>query len=356
MRTKSLVYQNDSISRFKRNAYIFLLPIFVMAFLAVTIILFESGDLNFLNIFTFSSLGIGFFICFLLLLKEKVKLQKVEFFVCLGASFVTLLRTYDSILLNIGNNGDMHLGTFSYWMPLLYLLYFFTFRGKTALIFSITNFTLSLLPGIYYIFFNEHAVSEAIYSLLQFYLAIIGNIICLYYFQRMLEAFLQAEAVKKEASTDFLTNIYNRRKMDLILIDSLNTAKTNQDSISAILFDVDYFKRINDTYGHDVGDSVLKELSSLILKSLPSHAFFGRWGGEEFLIISIDPNGYQLAEDIRKMIANHRFSRVNQLTCSFGVSVSSKDCLPNDLIKRADEALYSAKENGRNQVQFDWAV
>jgi hypothetical protein len=219
MDAKSLIYQSHSISLFKRNIYIFLLPIFVLAFLAVTIILFQAGNLNLLNIFTFSSLGIGFFICFILLLRGKVKLHKVEVFVCLSASFVTLLRTYDSILLDIGHNGDMNLGTFAYWMPLLYLLYFFTFRGKTALVFSITNFILSLIPGLYFLFFSEHAVNHAVNSLLQFYLAIIGNIICLYFFQKMLEAYLQAEVIKKEATTDFLTTIYNRRKMDLLLSD-----------------------------------------------------------------------------------------------------------------------------------------
>jgi diguanylate cyclase (GGDEF)-like protein len=119
--------------------------------------------------------------------------------------------------------------------------------------------------------------------------------------------------------------------------------------------DVDYFKRVNDTYGHEVGDTVLKELSSLILNCLPANTYFGRWGGEEFLIITFS-DGYRLAETVRMMIANHQFSKVDQITCSFGVAVSTKDCLPNDLIKRADEALYLAKENGRNQVHFDWAV
>jgi diguanylate cyclase (GGDEF)-like protein len=355
METKSFVYDNNTISKYKRNAYLLLIPMIFMAFLIVSIILFQAKDLNLLNIFTFSSLCIGFLVCFFLLVYKKVSLYKVEILVCLLAGSVSLLRTYDSILIDLGRDGDMHLGTFSYWMPLIYLLFFLTFRGKTALFFSISNFVLSFLPGIYHIYYSDLVSSTTIGTLIQFYLSVIGVIICLFFMQRMLEYFIQAEIINKESTTDYLTNIYNRRKMDMLLFEMLKKATDGGTSISAILFDVDYFKKINDTYGHDIGDMVLQELSSLIRNSLPHNANFGRWGGEEFLIITSNPTpqyGYDLAERIRMAIKNHHFKEVNQLTCSFGVANSTRICLPHDLIKRADDAMYEAKQKGRNQVQY----
>jgi diguanylate cyclase (GGDEF)-like protein len=356
METRSLVYRNNTISKYKRNAYLLLIPIFIMAFLIVSMILFQAKSLNLLNLFTFSSLCIGLSICFLLLIYNKNTIYKVEILLCLLAAFVPLIRTYDSILIDLGKDGDMHLGTFSYWMPIIYLLFFLTFKGKTALVFSTSNFVLSLLPGIYHIYFSKSANSTTVGTLLQFYLSIIGVIICLYFMQRMLEYFLQAEIINIEATTDYLTNIYNRRKMDMLLLEMLNKATEGGTSISAILFDVDYFKKINDTYGHDIGDIVLKELASYIRSILPPQANFGRWGGEEFLIITTNPSpqyGYHLAERIREAISKHHFNEVNQLTCSFGVAISKRDSSPHDLIKRADEAMYEAKQNGKNRVQLE---
>ena len=122
---------------------------------------------------------------------------------------------------------------------------------------------------------------------------------------------------------------------------------------SIIYFDIDFFKKINDKYGHDMGDYVLKEISKLVAENIRSNDIFGRWGGEEFLfILPITPyfNTLKVAEKIRKVVENYNFKGI-KVTISLGVSEIIENEQIEYAIKRADEALYEAKKSGRNQVK-----
>jgi diguanylate cyclase (GGDEF)-like protein len=119
-----------------------------------------------------------------------------------------------------------------------------------------------------------------------------------------------------------------------------------------MILDIDFFKKVNDTYGHLVGDEILKSVSALITKHIRAEDTFARWGGEEFvLVLNVGlEKGFEIAENLRKYIEVETFNEVEGLTCSFGVTeYKEKDTL-NSLIKRADKALYEAKESGRNKV------
>ncbi len=351
MDIKGFFYNNSSISTIKRKIYLVVFPIFIVTFLFLTYLIYSAGNLNLINIVTFGSLSIGLMVCYLFLFIHKNSLQFVDILLCLITAFITLIRTYYTIFYHLGRDGDMHLGTFSYWMPLVYLMIFFTFRGKTALLFSFTNFVLSLIPGLYHIFFSEHVLTQTVDTLLQYYVSILGLIICLYFVQHMFEIFMQADAAKRLANTDYLTSIYNRRKMDTVLNAEITRVAKTKEALSAILFDVDNFKKINDQYGHDVGDSVLKELTEIIHKQLPKNTYFGRWGGEEFLLITSGSSTSELAEQVRMTISQHHFNGIDKsVTCSFGVAFLLENELTKDIISRADEALYKAKDNGKNQV------
>lgn len=359
MDIKSFLYNNSSISSIKRKTYSVVFPIFIITFLFLTYLMYSSGNLNLMNIITFGSLSIGLIVCYLFLFIHKDSLHFVDILLCFITAFITLLRTYYTIFYHLGRNGDMHLGTFSYWMPLVYLMFFFTFRGKAALLFSFTNFTLSLVPGLYHIFYSQHSSAQTLDTLLQYYISILGLIICLYFVQHMFEIFIQADAAKQLANTDYLTSIFNRRKIDSVLNSEITRVTNSKEALSAILFDVDNFKKINDMYGHDVGDSVLKELTEIINNMLPKNTYFGRWGGEEFLIVTsgLPIEGKDIAEMVRVAISQHQFSGVDKsVTCSFGVANLVENELAKDIIRRADEALYEAKENGKNQVCLaeDW--
>lgn len=154
--------------------------------------------------------------------------------------------------------------------------------------------------------------------------------------------------------TDRLTGIYNRVKLDEALFSEYQRNKRYGTEYSVILFDIDKFKSVNDTYGHLVGDEVLKTMSRMVNENTRDIDIFGRWGGEEFLIIATNTNlegALIFAENIRHLIDVYKFKTVGHITCSFGVS-SISDYEDNDaLMMHADKALYAAKHDGRNCVK-----
>lgn len=160
--------------------------------------------------------------------------------------------------------------------------------------------------------------------------------------------------LKKLSQTDKLTNIYNRFKLDSLIEEEINRKKRYGQDLSIILLDIDFFKKINDGYGHLHGDKILQEFASIISKNIRETDHFGRWGGEEFLLILPNTNGinaYNLAEKLRKIIETHIFYDNIKITSSFGVaectSEESSLCLKN-----VDKALYEAKESNRNCVKM----
>ena len=163
------------------------------------------------------------------------------------------------------------------------------------------------------------------------------------------------EELRKLATTDFLTQLNNRIILDKELQLKFDNFARHHKVFSLIMIDVDFFKNINDTYGHLIGDSVLKEIAAIIKENIRNIDIAGRWGGEEFLIIcdhtTLD-GAYILAEKIRKKIQNHKFEDVDTVSASFGVAQIEleKDITIDRVLKKADDALYKAKNNGRNKT------
>ena len=166
----------------------------------------------------------------------------------------------------------------------------------------------------------------------------------------------RTKELERLATTDSLTGLYNRRKLLEILEYEITRAKRYGNKLSIILFDIDNFKKINDTYGHDVGDYVLQQLAKIVKNNLRNIDTVGRWGGEEFLII-LPQTGSEgariVAEKIKKIIEKHNFDKVGKITISLGVSSFNPETDKNidDLLKKADIALYQAKNSGKNQVK-----
>ena len=161
-----------------------------------------------------------------------------------------------------------------------------------------------------------------------------------------------------EASKDFefsafhdsLTGVYNRQRFNMMLA----TKFASQESFAFIMLDIDRFKKINDIYGHLTGDKILQELATEVQKKIRNNDIFARWGGEEFVIILDNVHSInvakKVAEQIRKHIQSYNFYEVGKVTCSFGVTICNEDDTIESVTKRADEALYEAKETGRNRV------
>ena len=168
----------------------------------------------------------------------------------------------------------------------------------------------------------------------------------------------ELDAINKDlgriAFTDQLTEVYNRWEMEHKIAEALAVRK-NQDCEYALLFmDIDHFKNVNDTYGHDVGDMVLRGMVNLVREKLRENDVFGRWGGEEFLCLlqASKEEACEFAETIRDTIDQACFVKVRHVTISIGVTEARADDDINSFVKRADEALYQAKETGRNRVVY----
>jgi two-component system cell cycle response regulator len=162
----------------------------------------------------------------------------------------------------------------------------------------------------------------------------------------------------EHAITDPLTGLHNRRYMESHLGSLVAQATQSGQTLSILVADIDYFKKVNDTYGHDAGDNVLREFATRLRRNTRGIDLACRLGGEEFVIIMPDtelPRALQVAERLRACIASEPF-QVNaeialEVTASVGVStLERREDTPETLFKRADTALYSAKRRGRNRV------
>jgi len=166
--------------------------------------------------------------------------------------------------------------------------------------------------------------------------------------------------MKKQAETDELTELYNRHKMKEIL-DDMNEMVGDKNYEFYISFaDIDNFKSINDSYGHDVGDRVLRSVASMLKRELGSEHVVSRWGGEEFLILFYDVKGhaevFQILDSIRKKISYSTFEyngiKIN-FTVTFGATSSHSHSNVYDMAKKADELMYLGKCQGKNVVLMD---
>jgi diguanylate cyclase (GGDEF)-like protein len=171
---------------------------------------------------------------------------------------------------------------------------------------------------------------------------------------------LTYDKLHEEANTDGLTKCYNKKYFNESLETEVKKSKVTGKPLTLIIFDLDHFKKLNDNYGHDAGDFVLKEKARLIRENgIRQGDIFARYGGEEFCILLPNTNlkqGFEIAERLRALVAKHEFiydGKRLPVTASIGVA-DYRQGVNNgtDLFKRADSAVYTSKEGGRNQVNF----
>ena len=153
---------------------------------------------------------------------------------------------------------------------------------------------------------------------------------------------------------DELTKVFNRTHLNHVLSEQVYNRARYQRLFSVVLIDIDDFKKINDCYGHLVGDDVLIEITEVINNNIRQFDCFGRWGGEEFMIIapyiSCGKETKMFVDKLCKIIAAHEFTSVRHCSCSFGIAHCSPEDTMISIVKNADDALYLAKSNGKNQA------
>lgn len=172
-------------------------------------------------------------------------------------------------------------------------------------------------------------------------------------FDDITKELVKINSLEEKAAKDDLTNLFNRGKFNEVLSGEISLSKLTSSQLSIIFLDIDYFKTVNDKYGHDAGDYVLIELAKILESSVRKNDFVARWGGEEFIILMQSTNAqeaYISAEKIRKYVESYNFFKGGNQTVSLGVTQYNDNEPEADFIKRVDDALYEAKESGRNKT------
>ena len=159
---------------------------------------------------------------------------------------------------------------------------------------------------------------------------------------------------EERAVTDPLTGIYNYGGIKTEMLNAIDMFQKDGEPVSLIMLDLDFFKNVNDTYGHSAGDKTLKAFADILVATAKGKkAAVGRWGGEEFLIVCVEKTLEELspcAEELRKTVENYNFPEAGHLTCSIGVTQIRDGDTFDEAFKRVDKALYESKNNGRNRV------
>lgn len=340
--------QYESLADLKRSVYLWVIPCILIALILNTIMQNVDGS-DKLSFVINNTMTIWFAVSWVLVYKKQfVRFSELSNLALVSIYHVTtFFDTIFNYLLKVGGS----LGDFIVWMPIIIMFIFLTLGIKKGLYYSIGIYLITLIGGIVVI---NKLSAESIDSLMQFYFANLVYIIVLFYAQHMFRAYAKMELLKKYAYLDSLTGVANRHQIDEWLDQKLSDSREMHTSFSIIFFDIDYFKRVNDLFGHKIGDSVLVELAVLIQEHLAIRDRLGRWGGEEFIVISdvTGNNAIAFADYLREKVEEHEFKEVGRLTASFGVADSRLEDTIDSLLNRADEGLYQSKNTGKNKVSM----
>lgn len=168
--------------------------------------------------------------------------------------------------------------------------------------------------------------------------------------------FADSRELLRLSAIDSLTGIYNRIKFDQELNQWTDFCTRYGNPLSLVIFDIDCFKKVNDNYGHLIGDSILHNVTSIIKNTIRSADIFARWGGDEFVILFPNTDisqALEITERMRSCIQKNKYGMVENVTCSFGLVSLQKNENIESLLQRADKLLYKAKEQGKNTVVYE---
>lgn len=316
-----------------------------------------ANDFSLIGKFTFCC-GIAWLILAFLFQFSTIKLRKLESVAITVLCAQYILADLCNILINSFTGQDLFV-EFSgdLWvLTIIIILSFLFYRPKQARLLSSGLFLLSAATVI---FRSSNLMDGDVASALKLIKPVIYFSICLYLIHTLSlfrnvakSAKSKANEFEKLAYFDELTGIANRRKLTEVLMKEIESARRYNTPLSIIIFDIDHFKQVNDHYGHNYGDLVLKEVSYSVANTVRSSDSLGRWGGEEFLCILPNTNShvaFELAERLRLGIADSLLDDGPQITASFGIAQLMNLDNIDSFINRADQALYSAKEQGRNR-------
>lgn len=285
-------------------------------------------------------------------IRHKTELAKAIVFVHITVYLMSLAGL--SFVLAANQGSIYPLASTLQWMPIIYIVAFLFLTKRVAIISAIgIYFLLILMLALSYT--SLFPVSNTELRVLMINMALSHGlyIFCMFGIIKLKRTFKESEVrasqLEVAANIDGLLGIANRRYLQT----KLDEYVASEEPVSLLIIDIDHFKSINDTYGHVVGDDVLREVSTCMQGTLRPSDIIGRWGGEEFLVLAkntLSSGASALAERIRFGVENHRFEQVNKVTVSIGVAEYTWNTTVSHVFTEADDALYEAKKLGRNRV------
>lgn len=283
------------------------------------------------------------------------------FFIILTSFLVFIAYTINyaihTLAIKKGLEGMFSLVTYLQLISLLYIMFFIFLKGR--MIPSIASITLIFISGIIVFMVLDETPREVFVisapALINIFVLQGLQVAFLIAFTQIKGQYTQMRSRTEElihmATIDYLTGIANRRHIENVISHHFGSSPKD---LSIIMLDIDHFKQVNDTYGHDAGDQVLVCVARKLCDHVRSSDTIGRWGGEEFIVVApnTDPEqAARLAERLR-FVLDENTSKDFTLTASFGVAVYRNGDTPDSLVKRADKAMYRAKQLGRNCVEL----
>lgn len=294
----------------------------------------------------------------LLLWRKRRSLRFIEAATLTWVVATLLSMLYGILFIDSGNLVE-RLGSFSPWFSVCLIAIFLVFGPQRATWISVGTYLVALVMGLAYLVTIRLSGDPPVLvrPLMHLYLANAVFIGFLYYYARVREQFERtrnlARSMADLAHTDPLLGIANRRQLYSMIREEISLAEDGIKPSTLIMFDLDRFKEVNDTYGHDTGDQVLHSVAAAVTQTLRSSDRFGRWGGDEFVVlVSVtDLNmANMLAQRLREAVHQRLGDRFWRVTISLGVAPYHRGDSVETWVQRADQALYRAKEAGRNRV------
>ena len=238
----------------------------------------------------------------------------------------------------------------------LMIFWIFTISGLRfikAIIAALSVFSIgAIYPYISYANQYNEYFSHTIWMTTSLLFGLVGGFLL---HQSKKDTFEKELELQKLVTIDSLTGLHNRVKLDSILAQELDRAKRYKHNVGVLVLDIDYFKNVNDMHGHLIGDEILIAIAKNIQENIRSSDYIFRWGGEEFIVICLEVNKTDIttfAEEIRSKVSQQEFAKVGYKTISIGATINNTEDTVKSILQRADEALYEAKENGRDKVRY----
>ncbi|MCW4630451.1 MULTISPECIES: GGDEF domain-containing protein [Marinomonas] len=243
------------------------------------------------------------------------------------------------------------------WLGLNYVIAYLFLEVKKAAPTTIIVFTVTII-GHFAVLIQQQSFSDTLGVVLNIAIAHLIYIFLLWTVIRLRiktdKAAARADMLENYAYVDLLTRILNRRGLEKVFSELRLDTEEQKQNYAILIIDIDYFKQVNDTYGHVIGDKVLSHIAAKLSRVIHPNDLLGRWGGEEFLVLTLNRTPQQvmtLAENVRAGVSHLIIDDITGITVSIGIAYSNEAHSNHDVFKIADKRLYAAKQAGRNIIR-----